>query len=86
MYLAAVMRPDGPAPQGQESLAQGLSVFRVVHTARREVFAPKGLEGDCQVLQLESTSALLVNFIWRPFRARRSGGRFPRVKTLGWVL
>jgi hypothetical protein len=23
--------------------------------------------GDCQVLQLESTSALLVDLIWRPF-------------------
>jgi hypothetical protein len=48
MYLAAVMRPDGPAPQGQESIAQGLNVFRVVHTAGREVFAPKGLEDSAQ--------------------------------------
>jgi hypothetical protein len=48
MCLAAVIRPDAPAPQGQESLAQGLNVFRVVHTARREVFAPKGLEDSAQ--------------------------------------
>jgi hypothetical protein len=36
--------------------------------------------GDCQVLQLESTSALLVDLIWRPFMGRRSGGRFPGLK------
>ena len=36
--------------------------------------------GDCQVLQFESTSALLVDLIWRPFRARRSGGRFSGLK------
>jgi hypothetical protein len=36
--------------------------------------------GNCQVLQSESTSALLVNSIWRSFRARRSGGRFPGLK------
>jgi hypothetical protein len=36
--------------------------------------------GNCQVLQSESTSALLANSIWRPFRARRSGGRFRGLK------
>jgi hypothetical protein len=51
MCLAAVIRPDPPdppAPQGQECLAQGLNVFRVVHTALLEVFAPKGLEDSAQ--------------------------------------
>ena len=35
MCLAPVIQPEGPAPQGQESLAQGLYVFCAGHTARR---------------------------------------------------
>jgi hypothetical protein len=33
MRLAPVIWPEGPGPQGQESLAQGLYVFSVGHTA-----------------------------------------------------
>jgi hypothetical protein len=36
--------------------------------------------GNREVLQLKPTSALLVDSIWRPFRARRSGRRFPGLK------
>jgi hypothetical protein len=38
---------------------------------------------DCDVRQLDPIFAFLVDSIWRPFRARRSGVVGPRVETLG---
>jgi hypothetical protein len=38
---------------------------------------------DCEVPHLDPTSALQVDSIWRPFRARRAGWSVPRVETLG---
>ena len=33
--FSVVHAPEGPAPKGQENLAQGLYLFSVEHTARR---------------------------------------------------
>jgi hypothetical protein len=68
--LASVIRPDGPAPKGQENLAQGSPWVR-----RYIRFALKGLE-------MRRRSGLKVRSRFSPYLAApsgliRVGGDFP---------
>jgi hypothetical protein len=70
--LASVIRPDGPAPNGQEGLAQGSPGVR-----RKIRFALKGLEMRTRV-RFEGSEPILV-LPGNPFTATAGGWRFPRV-------
>jgi hypothetical protein len=68
--LASVIRPEGPAPKGQESLAQGLP-----WVTRNKCFALKGLE-----VRRRSASKVRSRFspyLSAPFRAHSGGGINP---------
>jgi hypothetical protein len=122
MTMSIVIRTEGPAPKGQESLAQGLPWVSSLDVRRGSLrydlcpeggyrtqprvstlgtlkineFALKGREADqinlapvaaqnfeCAIEtcdNLEPTFGLLIHSICRPFRARRSGWRFPGLK------
>jgi hypothetical protein len=70
--LAPVLRPEGPAPKGQDNLAQGLP-----WVSQQNVLCPEGARGI----------EMCMRFGWEPilglpngpFRAYRGGGSSPRV-------
>jgi hypothetical protein len=65
--LAPVIRPDGPAPKGQESLAQGLP-----WVSRYKRLALEGLEIADAIRSKGSESILAAS--GGPFRANSGGG------------
>jgi hypothetical protein len=67
MCSSVVMRPEGPAPKGQESLAQGLP-----WVSGNKRFALKGLETRTRSGSIGSEPILAVP--GGPFRANSGGG------------
>jgi hypothetical protein len=66
MCLAPVIRPEGPAPKGQGSSAQGLP-----WVSQKKRFALKGLE--MRAIRFKSSAPILAA-LGGPFRANSGGG------------
>jgi hypothetical protein len=67
MCLAAVIRPDAPAPQGQESLAQGLP-----WVSRHKAFRPEGARA-AHAIRFKDSEPILAEPSG-PFMANLGGG------------